>query len=803
MFYRLIIILIVGLALFGCEKSTDPKLTVPTPTFYPHVGPSTTFSSPQNVEIRVSVTNASIYYTLDGSEPNTGSLLYTAPIAVNGLTTIKARGYKNKMKPSAVGTATYVFNVGAIYISPGGGTYTTPQTVTLTAVTPGTEIRYSTDGTEPTESSILYTAPILVDGNSQLRVKGFISGWNPSSTFSANYTLNTTIPSLSHQEGTYYTPFNLIITTTTPGGEIRYTTDGSEPTETSALYTSALNISMSASIKAKTFKNNWNTSGTVSANYTLKVVAPAFSPLPGVFPAPQNVTISCTTADVELFYTTDGSEPTMSSTPYTTSVYLKSNAILKARAFKTGWTGSNITQGNYYFTVSAPVFDPPAGNYNGAQSIILTCTTPDAEIRYTTNNTEPTTSSTLFTDPINVVQSMTIKAKAFKTGMSPSTTTSATYFIINSVATPEFDPPAGIYYEPQTVSITCETPNADIRYTLDNTEPTINSTMYTAPINVTSYSIIKAKGFRANWNPSAIATAVYHFDTYDNIVAWGTNNYNQCNVPIGTDFLAMDAGMYHSVAIRSDGSLVAWGRNNNGQCNFPAGNNFVAVSAGDNHSVALRSDGTIVAWGLNADDQCVVPDDSLNYTYISIAAGGNHTLALLADSSLVAWGRNAQGQCNVPTGNDFVRISAGGAHNLVLRANGSMVAWGSNDSGQLNVPTGTNYVEIAAGDQHNVARRSTGSLVAWGNNTNGQCTVPSGTDFAKVSAGYRHSLALKQNGTIITWGFSGSGLGNTPTVNTFIGVSAGRDFSLAIKPATDSRGRKLKLTLPKVKARMK
>ena len=52
--------------------------------------------------------------------------------------------------------------------------------------------------------------------------------------------------------------------------------------------------------------------------------------------------------------------------------------------------------------------------------------------------------------------------------------------------------------------------------------------------------------------------------------------------------------------MKGDGSIVAWGWNEYGQCNVPAPNSgFVAVAAGENHSLGLKADGSIAAWGDN------------------------------------------------------------------------------------------------------------------------------------------------------------------------------------------------------------
>ncbi len=58
--------------------------------------------------------------------------------------------------------------------------------------------------------------------------------------------------------------------------------------------------------------------------------------------------------------------------------------------------------------------------------------------------------------------------------------------------------------------------------------------------------------------------------------------------------------------LKTDGSIVAWGNNNEGpEAAPPASNGFVAIAAGLLHSLALRSDGSIVAWGYNYDGQAL------------------------------------------------------------------------------------------------------------------------------------------------------------------------------------------------------
>jgi alpha-tubulin suppressor-like RCC1 family protein len=76
------------------------------------------------------------------------------------------------------------------------------------------------------------------------------------------------------------------------------------------------------------------------------------------------------------------------------------------------------------------------------------------------------------------------------------------------------------------------------------------------------------------------------------IVAWGWNNYGQCDVPSpNSGFVAASAGWFYSLGLKSDGSITAWGWNDYGQSDVPSPNSgFVAVSAGYAHSLGLKSE---------------------------------------------------------------------------------------------------------------------------------------------------------------------------------------------------------------------
>ena len=103
--------------------------------------------------------------------------------------------------------------------------------------------------------------------------------------------------------------------------------------------------------------------------------------------------------------------------------------------------------------VVTPTFSPAAGTYSSAQTVTISTTTPSATIYYTTNGSTPTTSSPVYTGPITVSATETLKAVAVATGDSASPVSSAAYTITLPTAAPSFSPAAGTYSSSQTVPL--------------------------------------------------------------------------------------------------------------------------------------------------------------------------------------------------------------------------------------------------------------------------------------------------------------------------------------------------------------
>lgn len=332
-----------------------------------------------------------------------------------------------------------------------------------------------------------------------------------------------------------------------------------------------------------------------------------------------------------------------------------------------------------------------------------------------------------------------------------------------------------------------------------------------------------------------IAAGAYHTVSIRDdgtVWVWGDNSFGQLgdgsttqsSAPVqvttlsGMPVTAVEAGAYHTVALRKDGTVWTWGYNDYGQLgngstaqsSIPvqvsalSGMKMTAVAAGVYHTVALRDDGTVWVWGSNDYGQL---GDSSNWSstpvqltalsgmvITAVAAGDFHTVALRMNGTLWAWGGNEYGQLGngSTTRSSFpvqvrtsgvtaiTAVSAGFSHTLAVAEDGTAWAWGYNLCGQLgngsttssNTPvqvtglSGMNVTAVSAGGVHSVALINDGSVWAWGDNSFGQLgngdttqsntpvqvTNLSGMSITAVVAGDFHTLSLREDGTVLTWG---------------------------------------------------
>lgn len=163
-------------------------------------------------------------------------------------------------------------------------------------------------------------------------------------------------------------------------------------------------------------------------------------------------------------------------------------------------------------TVAAPTFSPQGGTYTTAQNVTMTSATGGAMIRYTTNGTTPTrTTGTIYSTPVPVSATTTLKAIAYNGTDADSRVRSTAYTINGSskIQLPVISPSGGIYMAGQEISITCSTPGVTLYFTMDGSAPTAQSTLYKGSFGIQSNAVIRAIGVKAGLQTSDIITESY------------------------------------------------------------------------------------------------------------------------------------------------------------------------------------------------------------------------------------------------------------------------------------------------------
>lgn len=268
----------------------------------------------------------------------------------------------------------------------------------------------------------------------------------------------------------------------------------------------------------------------------------------------------------------------------------------------------------------------------------------------------------------------------------------------------------------------------------------------------------------------------------------------------------LDAGVYHSCEVGTDGSGWCWGWNvfgqlgdhssvNRSQPTRIAGAEWVRLSGGVYSTCGLKLDGSAWCWGsnysgqlgdgtaVNSLDPVQVPGD-----WIVLDVGQSHACGIRGDGTAWCWGANASGQLGddtveqrlapvqVGTASDWVLVDAGYAHTCGLRADGSAWCWGDNGSGRLGdgttqqrhvpvqVGTATDWVEISAGESITCGVRAGGTAWCWGANNNGllgtgtgndasaPAQVGTATDWLRVAAGTYQTCGVRADASV--WGGS-------------------------------------------------
>jgi alpha-tubulin suppressor-like RCC1 family protein len=280
-----------------------------------------------------------------------------------------------------------------------------------------------------------------------------------------------------------------------------------------------------------------------------------------------------------------------------------------------------------------------------------------------------------------------------------------------------------------------------------------------------------------------------------------------------TDWRQIAVTTWHTLALRSDGSLWGWGSNRDGELGDGTTEEhsgpvrigkerWQTVVTEGSRSFGIRQDGTLWAWGGSVRGWQQEPKRTSSPLQLGGDAGwqqascsSDHLLAVKADGTLWAYGGNQHGQLGIGSTvspdpyvlmqvgreRDWAAVSAGEHFSLAVKSDGSLWAWGDNSRGQLGDGTTTEHttpVPIApsmhwraahAGEDHVVAEAMDGGTWTWGSNQQGQLgdgrtlvtlaplQVQPGSKWRFIAGVQGYTLALRDDGAMWIWGGSKAG----------------------------------------------
>ena len=473
-----------------------------TPTFSPVAG-AVAFGTPITV---TSSGATAIYYTINGTDPTTGSASITdgGTVVINSAVTLKALAVKTGSDNSAVGSALY----------------TQAASANLTDIAlSGSPSGYTFDG-----ATYTYTGVTVLNSVASLIATSTGSG---VITMSVDYLATTTLTS-----GVASAPISL-----TAGVAKIITITTTETGKSSKVYTISIT------------RNNIQ-------------ATPTFSPVAGAVAWGTPVTIISSGATA-IYYTTNGDTPTTGSTNQATTPLVISSAVtVKAIAVRTGYDNSLVGSASYtQATATAPtnivlavgsvtpvggvtnVAIPAVGGTDSTGAVTGWLSGTANQIKFTVTNggSATTTLSINGDDYVNganygivAASPLTIIATTTETGKITGVRTFVVSVSIPKAATPTFSPVAGATTFPTSVTIT-STVGATIYYTIDGTDPTATSTAYTVPVVITVAGTLKALAVKTGYTDSSIGSAVYTLRSSRSGSSGGGISYG-CKDPTALNF---------------------------------------------------------------------------------------------------------------------------------------------------------------------------------------------------------------------------------------------------------------------------
>lgn len=323
------------------------------------------------------------------------------------------------------------------------------------------------------------------------------------------------------------------------------------------------------------------------------------------------------------------------------------------------------------------------------------------------------------------------------------------------------------------------------------------------------------------------------------------------DVDVGLGVMALAMGGSHTCVLTTSGTVRCWGSGSSGRLGYgntttigdnetpssagdvSLGGTAVGIAAGLAHTCAIISDGTVRCWGDNTYGQLglghttAIGDNEVPSSVAVVNVGGvvkqlvagdDHTCALLDNGHVRCWGRNNIGQLgygngfnigddedpssagDVSLGGEAIALASGDRHNCAIMTTGAVRCWGAGSLGRLGYASGddigdnespsaagdvnisVNLIGVSLGGQSTCGLSGEGGVRCWGNGTSGQLgyannspvndastvgDVSVGEKVVYLATGDIHTCALRSTGEVNCWGGASNGqlgYGNTTMI---------------------------------------
>lgn len=345
------------------------KLTAPAATV------STGMMVPSGTVINLNAdSGATVYYTLDGSDPKDSSnkkVLVGSSVIISGDPgeVIVLRAYAAKDGFSSSATSNYSYSIssyeGGIYANlESGSVVKNGELIVLNTDMSNAEIYYTTDGTTPTVHSN-YGRTVSIQGapgeNITIMAMAVASGTEKNNSYAIfTYKIIDKLspPTASVPNNAIFTKVGAVALTS-EAGRIYYTTDGTQPTTASAIYREPIEITRAVTIQAIAVSSEFEQSEVSVFHYGFakQVAPPTASFASGELEMGTQITFTSATEGATIYYRTDGGELNLARKSeleiYTEPITINKATTFKVIAVKDKMQDSNVLTVGY--TVREPV----------------------------------------------------------------------------------------------------------------------------------------------------------------------------------------------------------------------------------------------------------------------------------------------------------------------------------------------------------------------------------------------------------------------------------------------------------------